>query len=191
MTYSFSLGNSVSTSLYLRMACSGIFGTMEANKDQKHTDVCIGCSVQHHEKFSYCIELFIKAIWILPFPTFMVWRETPIPALFVPYDRTRDFYFSGHTGNTLIMTMEVFRLNLPLPIKIFAVCDVFYMMVMMIVSRAHYTIDIVGGLIFGQFSFYIGCMIVYYSDFLFSLPHLAYSKLKAKCCSQEEDNVLV
>jgi len=41
----------------------------------------------------------------LPFPEDIVWRKSFIPALFVPYDRTRDFFFSGHTGIALIILL--------------------------------------------------------------------------------------
>jgi len=39
----------------------------------------------------------------LPFPDNIVWRAGVIPSLFVPYDHTRDFFFSGHTGVAVIL----------------------------------------------------------------------------------------
>ena len=67
-----------------------------------------------------------------------------------------------------------------------------YMIFMLIVSRVHYTIDIVGGFIFGLFCFYLSEKFIFYFDFLWSLPHLGYKKIKEKCClEEEEDNLLV
>ena len=84
------------------------------------------------------------------------------------------------------------RINLPLWVKIFIFIQLAYMVFMLIVSRVHYTIDVVGGIIFGLFSFYLSEKVIFYSDFLCSLPHLGYKKIKEKCCSEEEeDNLLV
>jgi uncharacterized membrane protein YccC len=66
----------------------------------------------------------------------------------VPYDRTRDFYFSGHTGIALIITLEMFRLKQPFWVKFYCFLMVGYLMTMLIASRVHYTIDIIGGIIF-------------------------------------------
>ncbi len=54
---------------------------------------------------------------------------------------------------------------------------------MLVASRTHYSIDIVGGIIFGVFSYDISTYFVYYSDSLFALPHLLYRKIRDKLCS--------
>ena len=92
-----------------------------------------------------------------------------------------DFYFSGHTGHTLLLAMEIYELGLPLWTKILINIQLVYMAIMLIASRTHYSIDIVGGLIFGQFAYYISRRIIYYSDYAWSLPNLAYRKCKKRC----------
>ena len=47
----------------------------------------------------------IKHIFYLPFPDYIVWRQPIVPSFFVPYDRTRDFYFSGHTGIGVVILL--------------------------------------------------------------------------------------
>ena len=39
----------------------------------------------------------------MPFPKYIIWENPGFPSLFVPYDKTRDFYFSGHTTTTLLI----------------------------------------------------------------------------------------
>jgi hypothetical protein len=41
----------------------------------------------------------------MPFDDYIVWHSPGFLSFAVPYDRTRDFYFSGHTGTLVIIMM--------------------------------------------------------------------------------------
>ena len=69
----------------------------------------------------------------------------------VPYDKTADYFYSGHTGSVLIVCLELFKLNIHFGVKIIAFTGAAYIMVMLVVLRLHYTIDIIGGIIYAMF----------------------------------------
>ena len=97
--------------------------------------------------------LYTQNIFLLPFPDDIVWRQPFIPSFLVPYDRTRDFYFSGHTGIAIIITLQVFKLKLPFWVKSYCFVMLGWLMTMLIASRVHYSIDIIGGVIFAVLCF--------------------------------------
>jgi hypothetical protein len=84
-----------------------------------------------------------KMILFFPFPDDIVWRTPPIPSLIVPYDRTRDFFFSGHTGIAIILTTEIITFKLPKWIQYLGYLMIAWMPFMLISSRIHYTIDVI------------------------------------------------
>jgi hypothetical protein len=109
---------------------------------------------------------------VFPFPEHLVWHNPGFPSLTVPYDRTRDFFFSGHTGSLTVIIIEFYTVGYKWFTVIPFIC-LFYMMNMLLVTRVHYTIDVAGGLVFAIFiSKFIG-KYLFYLDWLLSFPLLA------------------
>lgn len=52
----------------------------------------------------------------------------------------------------------------------FAVLNLIFMMNFLIISRVHYTIDVIAGVIFAITSYRMTVLIVKYEDFLLSIP---------------------
>ena len=80
----------------------------------------------------------------LPPPPGIIWRHPGIPALLVTYDVGNDFFFSGHTALAMLGALEAALLGPPWLAAIaaaFAVGE----MVIVLVLRAHYTLDVVAG----------------------------------------------
>lgn len=71
----------------------------------------------------------------------------------VPYDHTRDFYFSGHTGLAIMATMEVIRLKFPKWTHYLGYFTIAWMPFMLIISRVHYTIDVLASPFFVRLSY--------------------------------------
>ena len=46
-----------------------------------------------------------------PFPEDIVWHSPGFFSFIVPYDHTRDFFYSGHTGTLKIISMELWTLQ--------------------------------------------------------------------------------
>ncbi len=74
-------------------------------------------------------------------PENIVWRDPGVPSLFVDYSVSNDFYFSGHTGVTLLCALELMfyhkRWLTTLGFVMFA-----YTISVLICLRFHYTMDI-------------------------------------------------
>jgi membrane-associated phospholipid phosphatase len=85
-----------------------------------------------------------QSICTLPPPPGIIWRHPGFPALLVTYDVGNDFFFSGHTALAVlgaIMAAQYGPLWLAIPIAIIAFGEA----VIVLVLRAHYTIDVVAG----------------------------------------------
>jgi len=105
----------------------------------------------------------------LPFDDYIVWHSPGFLSFTVPYDRTRDFFFSGHTASLTIVMLEMFYLRWYW-VGSFAFLNLVFMLNFLIISRVHYTIDIMAGLIFAVTSFRMTILIVKYEDYLLSIP---------------------
>lgn len=116
-----------------------------------------------------------------PFPDDIVWHNPGFISLTVPYEHTRDFFYSGHTGTLTIISLELWTLQQK---KMCAVCIVslLYMVNMLTITRIHYSIDVVGALIFAPF-WYIVVVKRYLVkfDYGFSVFFYLYRKVYRKC----------
>jgi PAP2 superfamily C-terminal len=102
----------------------------------------------------YAMRGFIQSIFLFRFPEKGVWDHPGIPSLSVPYGLTNDFYYSGHCGFMVMMSMEHFKMgNKKLPI--FLLISVFYVAFVLISTRIHYTIDIPIGMLTGYYAHYL------------------------------------
>ena len=113
----------------------------------------------------------------------MAWRSPGFFSFTVPYDHTRDFFFSGHTGGLAIILTEMLTLGLTIP-SILVGISLLYMMNMLLITKVHYTIDILGGLIFAIWFHRLASRYVIYIDKFLSLPHWLWAWLKLKYCQQ-------
>jgi len=87
----------------------------------------------------------------LPPPEGIIWRSPGVPALLVTYDVATDFFFSGHTGLAVLGAVELGRLGgrrcmwLGVAIILFEATTV-------LVLRAHYTMDVITGIIAARYA---------------------------------------
>ena len=87
------------------------------------------------------------------FPPHFIFQYPGFPSILVSYLKTNDFFYSGHTGIPIICGLELFRsyknywfLGICILISSFEVFT-------MVVTRSHYTIDIIAGISFAHFLF--------------------------------------
>ena len=80
----------------------------------------------------------------LPPPPGIIWRNPGFPALLVTYDVGNDFFFSGHTALAVLGAIEAAYLGPPW-LAVVAACIALGEMVIVLVLRAHYTLDVVAG----------------------------------------------
>jgi hypothetical protein len=85
-----------------------------------------------------------QSLCTLPPPPGIIWRNPGFPALLVTYEVGNDFFFSGHTALAVLGAIEAAHLG-PLWLAVPAVCIALGEMVIVLVLRAHYTMDVVTG----------------------------------------------
>ena len=116
----------------------------------------------------------------------MAWRSPGFFSFTVPYEHTRDFFFSGHTGGITIIFTEMYKLRFGVP-GVISFLALIFMMNMLLLTRVHYSIDIIAGFLFAIWFYRISERILYYTDRLFSLPYVFGRWVIDKCLRSQED----
>ena len=85
-----------------------------------------------------------QGVCTLPPPPGIIWRKPGFPALLVTYDVGNDFFFSGHTALAVLGALEAAYLGPPW-LAVIAAAVALGEMLIVLVLRAHYTLDVVAG----------------------------------------------
>ena len=85
-------------------------------------------------------------------PSDYLWKNPGVPSIFVPYS-IGDFFYSGHVGLLFAISLELFEYKLYWLALVSIIFNV-YNAIILVVTRSHYSIDIVGGIVFSHY-FYI------------------------------------
>lgn len=99
----------------------------------------------------------------MQFPEGYLWENPGFPTLTISYLRTSDFFFSGHVGFPIIMAAECYKLN-----KKFIMMICFFTCLVeaftMVVTRGHYIIDLITGLIVSHYVYILVDKFIYLLD---------------------------
>lgn len=98
----------------------------------------------------YLLRGVTQAIFIMEFPFGFNFTYPGVPSIAVPYPVSSDFYFSGHVGIATIFALENHSSNKCFMAGLGLFCVIFEFIVM-IVLRAHYTIDLFAGIVFAHY----------------------------------------
>ena len=93
--------------------------------------------------------LLIQNSYKLPYPEGIYWADQGVPSLGVPYGITRDFFYSGHTG-FMVFSVGLWSTTRFKMMKYFMVAGLAQVIWLLLITRVHYTIDIVAGWIFSE-----------------------------------------
>src|SRR6516225_235576 len=85
-----------------------------------------------------------QGLCTLPPPPGIIWRNPGFPALLVTYSVGNDFFFSGHTALAVLGAIEAAYLG-PAWLAVIAAFIALGEMLIVLVLRAHYTLDVVAG----------------------------------------------
>jgi hypothetical protein len=85
-----------------------------------------------------------QGLCTLPPPPGVIWRNPGFPALLVTYEVGNDFFFSGHTALAVLGAIEAAQFG-PAWLAVVAAVIALGEMLMVLVLRAHYTLDVVAG----------------------------------------------
>jgi membrane-associated phospholipid phosphatase len=94
--------------------------------------------------FVFGLRQVCQGICTLPPPPGIIWRDPGFPALLVTYDVGNDFFFSGHTALAVLGALEAAYLG-PAWLAVIAASIALGEMLIVLVLRAHYTLDVVAG----------------------------------------------
>jgi hypothetical protein len=108
----------------------------------------------------YGFRAVIQLNFQLKFPEGFIWEYPGFPSLIVNYDKTNDFFYSGHVGMPLIAALEWRKNGYTKPV-IFCVFTSCFEAFMLFIGRVHYTIDVIAGVAFAHYFYMI-------NDWLFS-----------------------
>lgn len=85
-----------------------------------------------------------QALVTLPLPPGVIWRDPGFPSLLVTYGVSNDLFFSGHTALAVLGAIEAFHLAPPW-LGWTAIVIALLEAAVVLVLRAHYTLDIIAG----------------------------------------------
>jgi membrane-associated phospholipid phosphatase len=85
-----------------------------------------------------------QGLCTLPPPPGIIWRNPGFPALLVTYSVGNDFFFSGHTALAVLGAIEAAHFA-PLWLAVIAGVIAAGEIVIVLILRAHYTLDVVAG----------------------------------------------
>ena len=91
-----------------------------------------------------------QALTSLPPPDGMIWYDPGFPGLLVTYGVSNDMFFSGHTAIAVYGAAELAQLR-GWPWKVVGVLIALFEIITVLVLRAHYTIDVFGGIMAALF----------------------------------------
>jgi membrane-associated phospholipid phosphatase len=94
--------------------------------------------------FVFGLRQICQGLCTLPPPPGIIWRNPGFPALLVTYAVGNDFFFSGHTALAVLGAVEAAHLGPPWLAVIAAVVALGEMLIVLVL-RAHYTLDVLAG----------------------------------------------
>lgn len=100
----------------------------------------------------FSLRQIVQLCCTLPPPPGIIWRDPGFPTIFVTYGVSNDFFFSGHTALAVLGAMEICHLA-PWWLGAAAVLVACGEVVIVLVLRAHYTMDVITGAFAAWFAF--------------------------------------
>lgn len=130
----------------------------------------------------YILRFIIQSMFRMPYNSLYSYDNPGFPSLFVSYYKYNDFFFSGHCGLPMIMAMEA-RKNKNKFMFIFAIVTMVLVAIVLIVTRSHYLIDIITGIIIAHYLYKI------ISQYLDCLDHSWIFQIESEESRQYEESL--
>jgi len=92
----------------------------------------------------FALRQVCQVLVALPPPPGIIWRDPGFPSLFVTYAVGNDFFFSGHSALAVFGAIQLATLCIP-ALTALGIAMAVFQMVLVIVLRAHWTLDVVAG----------------------------------------------
>lgn len=107
----------------------------------------------------------LQAMTVLGFPQGFVWGYPGIYSLLITYVRSSDFFYSGHVG-MMLFTYFYYRDSGYYNLKYYSLFCLVFEACVMVTVRCHYSIDIIGALLFCHYFWILSGYFAYYADYI-------------------------
>lgn len=111
----------------------------------------------------YSVRGLIMGMFLMKFPEGRIFEDPGFPSLTITYARTSDFFFSGHVGFATFAALEN-RYYRNFPLMYAALFTVMLESFTLTVTRAHYSIDIISGIVFAHYIWIVTGWLAPYVD---------------------------
>lgn len=105
----------------------------------------------------------IQTIFLFPIPDNYLMADPSFPSLSVSTERAADFFFSGHTGISFMFFLH-YRDYGYKALKYFCLGLSMYEALYLVITRNHYSIDVIFGVICSYYCFTMGCKLAVLLD---------------------------
>jgi hypothetical protein len=99
----------------------------------------------------------------MSFPDGYLWEYPGFPSITVSYLKTNDFFFSGHVGLPIIGALEFYGEE-KMPLACFCMFTCLLEFFTMIITRGHYLIDLICGVIIAHYVYMLVDRYIYLVD---------------------------
>jgi len=87
----------------------------------------------------YAVRGILQSVFMMQYPEKWCFEDPGFFSIVVPYGKSSDFYFSGHSGFLLMATIELIHMKL-IGLAFFNFLSTLYTAWMLVATRAHYSI---------------------------------------------------
>lgn len=101
--------------------------------------------------FFYGVRFVLQQTFQFGYPEGYFWEDPGFPSIVVGYMKTNDFFFSGHVGLPTITGFEL-KWEKKYALSALSFCVALYEAFLVIISRVHFGIDVIIGVLFAHYS---------------------------------------
>jgi len=106
----------------------------------------------------YIIRGLTQRIFAISFPDYFIFQDPGFFSITVPYFKTNDFFFSGHVGVCTFFFLEYRRQKFRI-LEYTAFVAIFLNFFVLLVTRGHFIIDLVFGIVMAHYMYLLGLWI--------------------------------
>jgi hypothetical protein len=108
--------------------------------------------------------LCVQSLILLEYYDTYLFQDPGFPSIVVPFQRAPDFFYSGHAGSAMILALQ-FEILGYVHLKYFGIFLSFYEGFVMMVTRTHYSIDVIFGMLMAHYTFFLSKPIAEFLDY--------------------------
>jgi hypothetical protein len=106
----------------------------------------------------------VQSLILLEYYDTYLFQDPGFPSIVVPFQRAPDFFYSGHAGSAMILALQFEILGYS-HLKYVGIFLSFYEGFVMMVTRTHYSIDVLFGMLMAHYTFFLSKPIAEFLDF--------------------------